>query len=62
MTIERTSYNGPIVFHCDGCSECDETHCSDFASALSKVKTHGWRVTKVGDDWVHLCRDCAGKG
>lgn len=60
MTIDRERFDGPIVFHCDGkrCAEVDETHCSDFSSALSKVKSHGWTVRKVGDEWQHICRDC----
>jgi hypothetical protein len=56
--IERDGYNGPITFCCDECGEPDDTHCSDFASAMSKGKSHGWKARKVGEDWNHYCKDC----
>lgn len=59
MSIERERYNGPISFVCDDCTEVDDTHCEDFDSALAKVKTHGWTIRKVGDEWHHYCQDCA---
>lgn len=58
MSIDRQSYNGPITFCCDECGELDDTHCSDFSSALAKVKSHGWIARKFGDDWLHMCADC----
>lgn len=58
MSLERDGYNGPITFCCDECGEVEETRCSDFASAMLKVKSHGWRARKVGDDWQHFCKDC----
>jgi Fe2+ or Zn2+ uptake regulation protein len=58
MSLERASYDGPITFCCDECGECDETRCSDFASAMLKAKSHGWKARKVGEDWNHYCKDC----
>lgn len=60
MSIEREHYNGPISFTCDerGCHEFDDTHSSDFSSALAKAKSHGWTVRKVGSEWLHFCPDC----
>lgn len=58
MSIEREGWDGPITFCCDSCGELDETHCSDFPSALAKYKAHGGVARKVGDDWQHLCKDC----
>ena len=60
MSIEREHFNGPITFLCDGarCNEFDETHCENFGGALAKVKSHGWQVRKVGNEWQHICPDC----
>jgi hypothetical protein len=64
MTIERSYYNGPISFICDGldenrrgCFDHTDTHCSDFGSALAKAKARGWSVKKVGSEWQHFCPD-----
>ena len=60
MSIQRDQYNGPIAFLCDSpkCPEIDETHCSDFGTALAKLKSHGWTVVKERE-WRHYCRDCS---
>lgn len=60
MTIEREWHNGPIIFRCDGpkCHEYDETRCAEFPGALAKLKAHGWKARKVGDEWQHICPDC----
>lgn len=57
--LERDGYNGPIAYHCDLCSESEETHCTDFASAWAKAKMHGWRALKKGEEWQHKCPSCA---
>jgi hypothetical protein len=59
MSIQRERYEGPIAFVCDNCTEVDETHCYDFASATLKMKSHGWQARKVGEEWQHFCHDCA---
>lgn len=58
--IDRPHRDGPISFCCDSCGEVDDTHCENFSGALAKVKSHGWAIRKVDDDWVHLCSDCKG--
>lgn len=59
MSIDRDGFNGPITFCCDDCGDVDETRCSDFASALAKSRSHGWKALKVEDEWEHRCPDCA---
>lgn len=61
MTVERDGYNGPVVFRCDGarCHEYAETHCTDWTSAIAKIKSRGWSVRLVGGEWQHICRGCA---
>lgn len=58
MSLERDGWNGPITFCCDECGEVEETHCSDFTSAMKKAKSHGFVARKRGDDWLHFCGDC----
>ena len=57
--IERNFYGGPINVHCDTCPEAVETGTRDFAEALTLIKDDGWRVRRIGDEWVHFCPDCA---
>lgn len=58
MSIERDKFEGPITFCCDECGEINETHCAVFSGALAKVKSRGWTIRKVGDEWLHYCGDC----
>lgn len=58
MTLVRERYEGPISFQCDTCNEIDETHTVNFHGAIAKLKSHGWKISKQGDDWVHYCKDC----
>lgn len=59
MALERDGYNGPLTFCCDCCGEVEETHCSDWNSALAKIKAHGWKARKVDEEWQHSCGDCS---
>lgn len=52
-------HEGQVVFECDACPEELETECDDFQEALAVFKRDGWRVEKVGDEWVHTCPSCA---
>lgn len=60
MTIDREYFNGPISFQCDAkrCTETDETHCTDFPSALAKMKSHGWATRQLRGEWIHICPIC----
>lgn len=59
MSIERPHFNGPISFVCDDCGEAEDTHCSFWNGANAKARSHGWKPIKAGDEWEHLCPDCA---
>jgi Fe2+ or Zn2+ uptake regulation protein len=59
MSLERDGYNGPITFCCDECGEVEQTRCTEFSGAMAKVRAHGWKARKVGEDWNHYCKDCA---
>ena len=59
MTIQRDHFDGPITFVCDTCGFADETHCTNFAGAMAKFKSHGGQAIKDGDEWLHVCRECA---
>jgi Fe2+ or Zn2+ uptake regulation protein len=50
--------NGDIVFECDECGEVFESATSDFNSAWNQAKRDGWRVRKIGTEWVHECPNC----
>lgn len=58
MSIDRPNYGGPLTFCCDECGEVEDTHCQEFSGAFAKLKSHGWTARKVGEDWLHYCRDC----
>lgn len=50
--------HGKVVFECDSCGEALQTDERDFAEALSMAKHEGWKMRKVGADWVHACPNC----
>ena len=50
--------NGDLVFECDTCGEVLESATSDFNSAWNQAKRDGWRVKKIGTEWVHECPKC----
>jgi len=53
--------NGDLVFECDECGETFESATSDFNSAWNQAKRDGWRVRKIGTEWVHTCSGCSRK-
>jgi len=42
---------------CDGCGETLE-ECYTFEGAVDEAKANGWKITKDGDEWLHICPDC----
>lgn len=54
--IERDKgYNGVISFVCDVCDEHYDTYTENFNEALQMVKAKGWKIKKIGDEWIHYC-------
>jgi hypothetical protein len=53
MTIERE--RGLITFECDSCDAVEHFENCDFDSAWTELRKKGWRVKKIGIDWVHDC-------
>lgn len=58
MSIERTGGYREVYFVCDTCGEVCETGTDEFMDALREVKDAGWKVEKLGGEWVHTCPDC----
>ena len=50
--------HGAIVYECDGCETTLETGEDEWTPALAMLKRDGWKIEKVGTDWLHLCPDC----
>lgn len=45
-----------FVFECDCCNATLEDYAEDsFQAMIQRLKDEGWRVTKNGSDWMHLC-------
>lgn len=45
--------------HCDRCSNHVEKDGRKFQDLIEFIKSLGWRITKVGNIWLHYCADCA---
>lgn len=56
MTIERRK--GLIEISCDVCGEVFETLTGEWEEAWPMAKRDGWKVEKIGKDWLHSCEDC----
>jgi hypothetical protein len=50
---------GFVVFECDGCDDVLNTQESEFNVAFQEFRAERWIAKKVGEDWLHLCPDCA---
>lgn len=49
---------GKIVFECDRCGGTLDTNTAEWSEALHEFTLDGWRATKYGKDWTHLCDAC----
>jgi Fe2+ or Zn2+ uptake regulation protein len=56
MTIER--YGPTFEVSCDSCPHTFDTDECEFAAAVRAVKEEGWRISKVGGEWIHTCPSC----
>jgi hypothetical protein len=51
--------HGKVTFECDRCGEVLNTAEGDFQDALQTLRESGWKAKKIGDDWTHICDECA---
>lgn len=50
---------GDFVIECDDCGETfQDEDCRDFGEFMYALKSHDWKIKKVGNDWIHTCPDC----
>jgi hypothetical protein len=49
---------GKLVIECDSCNEVLETDTADFAEARAMMQREGWKVRKIGGEWIHGCEKC----
>lgn len=57
MAMDR-QHGGKIFFECDSCDAVLETEMTDFDDARLMLKTEGWKVRKIADEWLHGCSKC----
>ena len=53
----RTRY----IVHCDSCPEVEEfekAYLDGWRGLIEEIKAGGWRLTKLGDEWLHACPSC----
>lgn len=48
---------GKYYISCDGCEQELEP-APTFGEALDRIEAEGWSTTKIGDEWVNLCKTC----
>lgn len=49
---------GIVIVECDSCSEVLDTETKDFDEAREVMKREGWKVRKVGREYLHGCPRC----
>jgi hypothetical protein len=61
--IERDSFDSDVFeVSCDYCSKDTEVDSGgDWSGMLLKIKSSGWKVRKVGDEWKHMCPECVAR-
>lgn len=57
MSIEKNY--GRFQPMCDACGHALEEH-DDFYDAVSAKKAAGWKIQKIGEDWIDTCTNCVG--
>ncbi len=59
MAVERDTKSREICFVCDACGSLHDTNTDNWNEALAEIKEEGWKIRKIGEDWVHCCsREC----
>ena len=49
---------GLLVVECDTCGDVLDTETKDFDEARACMQRNGWKVRKIGRDWIHGCAGC----
>ena len=49
---------GNIIIECDSCPEVLLTNEPEFEQARAVMQREGWKVGKIGKDWLHGCPNC----
>ena len=50
--------DGDYEVSCDYCSEDTEVSADSWQDMIELIKSRGWHIRKVGNDWKHMCEDC----
>jgi hypothetical protein len=56
MSIDRQ--HGKIIMECDECTETKEGDGIDFHVFIEEAKKEGWAVSKILQEWQHICPGC----
>jgi hypothetical protein len=59
--IDRQN-GGILMIECDSCDAVLDTKTKDFDEAREAMKREGWKVRKIGADWIHGCERCGVPG
>ena len=50
--------HGNVIIECDSCEATFTLDDDDFNETWAAAKLNGWRVRKIGEEWVHGCPKC----
>jgi len=51
--------NGGLIYvECDSCDAVLDTETADFEEARGLMRTEGWKVRKIANEWLHGCPKC----
>lgn len=49
---------GELVAECNECGDEFPGGVLEWFPFINDMKENGWKITKDGDEWIHLCPDC----
>jgi hypothetical protein len=58
MSFVEKEGTTPGFWECDHCGQRSPQNW-DFTSEWSRLKSEGWRATKVDGEWMHRCDECS---
>lgn len=56
--VDRRSKDSEKVAECDGCGSEEYSGALDFKEFVDWLRQQGWRISKVNDEWTHVCPNC----
>jgi len=56
INIDREFQTADIS--CDRCPHSEQHQETDFYEVIKEMKSDGWKIRRIDEEWEHICPDC----